>query len=828
MPAIFKTHIIPKIKTTSLQATETTALLQVLELIDATETDVYSNTKKSLDTTDTTVNFTEQLAQHIYFHPEIYANEQEGLEFVASWLPLVENGFYPDKKSADKLVTFLYFSLSYFQSEAISETLKTQIFNVLKALMQSKSEASFPIARFLVHRIFDIRDVLSSDFLIQHCIIHQILNESYTVVNADKTVNTFPFQIDNDFIQHFFDNNWRKFITEFHLLLPVGRVYAKGAYDLMLPWFSEDLADYYDNNVELIFEAHKAIKERFIFVEAKSSELLNLKTSEDFYPLIASLGDKVWDAGDVLLFHFRDKDIPQIQLEKSHLRFIAWLNADGGSNFQTEAFKDYGKQILTENAAEVLPAQLIPFWFNKCHPKTGIKSQTETFNTIFTNLLIEGRNGKLPQMRFGDADFEVTGAFLIREVFQVKDNLDAWLQGFIKEGISNPLNQFLVRTFYDAGEALLELYTPEQQNSLQLYLLELAYTSRTVEDTVRTQNLPLIVDALANLCVESGNFTRVNEIWALKDIDTCVIKSCNDFARAHYINEDHPLTLHLVQAWFNYLADYYYSFTEEAIWVETVLNTQGCRMATYFNTYENDISFFLDRALNRIITFHRKSKLKQAENNVLGRISEQIEMFLIDFLTELGENKLHKNTVGYLKDYNKNDVANFNQQPKLVTIIDAFYDFHFESEPQQEISTVIEQLQTSNIEIEFVEINQNYVETILQNLEQYKDVGICDVKLLEVLEERKDDFKLWLANDETGLDARFSQALYMTLLDTNLAPGTDKETYGNLCRSLFTHLVKGSKMAASYAMGLQAMAKSGAYSEDLTTALLEVVNGLNA
>src|SRR5690606_14571358 len=205
-------------------------------------------------------------------------------------------------------------------------------------------------------------------------------------------------------------------------------------------------------------------------------------------------------------------------------------------------------------------------------------------------------------------DFEVTGAFLIREVFQVKDNLDAWLQGFIKEGISNPLNQFLVRTFYDAGEALLELYTPEQQNSLQLYLLELAYTSRTVEDTVRTQNLPLIVDTLANLCVESGNFTRVNEIWALKDIDTCVTKSCNDFARAHYINEDHPLTLHLVQAWFNYLADYYYSFTQEAIWVETVLNTQGSRMATYFNTYENDISFFLDRALNRIITFHRKSK----------------------------------------------------------------------------------------------------------------------------------------------------------------------------------------------------------------------------
>ncbi|SHJ19587.1 hypothetical protein SAMN04488096_11045 [Mesonia phycicola] len=828
MSAIFKEHIVPNITIESLQTTETNALLQVLELMDATETSAYNKLKNSSEATEKEVHFTEQIAQSIYFHPRIYANEQEGLELVASWLPLVKHGFYPDEKSTDKLITFLYFSLSYFNSDAISETLKTQIFQVLKALVQSKSVAALPVARFLVQRIFDIRDVLNSDFLIQNCINHHILDQTYAVVNTDNTITEFPFKIDNDFIQYFFDNNWRHFIAEFHRVLPVGRVYAKGAYDLMLPWFSEDLADYYYNNLSLIYEAHKALKDRFIFGESKSLELLNLQTSEGFYPLIAGLGPKTWDAGDVLLFSNRDKNIPQEYLQICYEQFIEWLNADGGSNFYTEAFNDYGKKILTEQTAELLPVHFIPFWFSKCHPKSGIKTQTETYNTIFSKLLLEDPKGTLPKMYFQNEPFQVTGTFLIQEVFQINDNLKAWLHHLTKAGISNPLNQFLVCTFYDADKEILEHYSTEQQDILQLYLLELAYSARDANTDIRTQYLPLIVATLGNLCVESGNFTRVNEIWALKDIDTCVTKQCNDFARAHYVNENNPLTLHIVQAWFNYLADYYYSFTQEAVWVENVLSTQGFKMASYFNHYNDDVRFFLDRALNRIITFHRKSKLKQAENDVLGGISTKIEYFLTDFLTELNENKLNQNTVQYLKNYNENDVANFKNHPELVTAIDGFYDFYFKEEPQTAPKVNVEQLPTSKIEIEFVEINKNYVEAVLHNLEHYKDKGDCNTELLQVFEDKIDDLKIWLANDTTGIENRFSQALYMALLDPNLAPKTQHEKYGALCRSLFTHLVKGSKMAASYAMGLQAMAKSGAYSEALTTALLQVVDQLNA
>lgn len=828
MSAIFKEKIVPKLKLESLAPPEVKAMLQVLEIMDATDTDVYKNAVNSSNLNGVTAEFTKNTAQHLYFHPKVFANEQEGLELVGAWYPLLQKGLFLDEKSTNKLVEFLNFSLSYLQTDAVSEDLKTQIFQVLKILVQSESEASLPIARFLIDRIFDIRDVLSSDFLIQFCIRYQILNETYSVVQSDKTITKLPFKINNDFVQYFFENDWSKFITQFHRILPVGRVYVTGAYDLMLPWFTTDLAAYYYNSLEVIYEAHKAIKERLIFGDVKSLELLNLKTAEGFYPLIAALGSKVWDAGDTLLFNNRDKNIPQEQLDVCYLRFIDWLTADGGSNFYTEAFKDYGKLIFTENTAEALPLQCIPFWFNKCHPETGIKNQTETYNIIFSDLLIEERQGKLPIMRFDHKDFQMTGEFLIKNVFQTKDNLKGFLHGFTKESIKNPLNQFLVRTFYDAREELFNLYNAEQQEILQLYLLEMAYSTRDVRDDIRKQNLPLITKTLITLCAEPGNYSRVNEIGALKSIDACVAKICNTFAGGHYINEARPLELNIIQAWFNYLGDFYYSSRQEAVWVSNLLTTQGVRTATYFNDREDDTSYFLDKAINRIITFHKKCKIKTSENVALAEISTEIEVYLTDFLGALKKDKLNVNTTKYLSDYSQSTIADFNDQTELVTAIKAFYNFHFTEETTTETPTAVNNSQTITIEMEVTEINQKYVDAVLNNLEHYSENGSYDTELLQPLDEKIEEFKTWLLDDETAIQVRIGQALYMTLLDTNLAPGTAQETYGNLCRSLFVHLVKGTQMAASYGMGLQAMAKSGAYSEDLTTALLQVVDDLNA
>ncbi|CAN0603946.1 unnamed protein product, partial [Ectocarpus sp. 12 AP-2014] len=103
MLEIFKNKILPKLETTQLSAPAAKALLQVLELQDCQDTKVLEQVKNSLGNLNNEAVFTEELAQQIYYHPEVYANEEEGVAFIISWLPLLENGFYPDKKSSEKL-----------------------------------------------------------------------------------------------------------------------------------------------------------------------------------------------------------------------------------------------------------------------------------------------------------------------------------------------------------------------------------------------------------------------------------------------------------------------------------------------------------------------------------------------------------------------------------------------------------------------------------------------------------------------------------------------------------------------------------------------------
>ncbi|WP_458627055.1 hypothetical protein [Winogradskyella sp. PC D3.3] len=828
MFAIFKAHSLPKLNTASLEASEAKALLLILELIDATDSEAYKNAKNSSTTQSTSAAFTENLAQHLYNHPKIYANEQQGLEFIASWLPLLKAGFYPDKQSTNKLVDFLNFSLGYMSSKDLSETLINKVFEVIYILVHSASAASFPVAHFLIHRALDIRDYLSSDFLIQQCLEHSILVGNYTIVNSDNVSIDFPFKINTDFVEHFYTGNWQQLTTDLHHILPVGRIYNTSAYELITPWLSSDLANFYKAHIELAFAAHQAIKDRLIFQEAKSLELLNIKTADNFYPLIAALGSKVWDAGDVLIFSHRDKTIPHLQVDACYLRFLDWLSVDGGSNFYSEAFQDYGKSILSNNTARALPVQYIPFWFQKCHPKSGIKNQMDLYNRLFSNLLIQTEHNQLPLMRFEHKDLQLTGDFLLTKVFQIDENFKTWLEGLQKEGIKNPLNQFLLLTLYDARKSLLNLYNEAQQEVLHIYAIAMAYSASQASEAIRKQQLPLIVKILTTLCVDAGNFMRVNEIWALKHIDHCIVDLCNNFAKHHYITDTTPLHLNRVQSWYNFLSDYYYSATTEAVWVSEMLETQGQRTAIFFNRIEDDITYVINDTINRLLHFHKKSKQCLTNQAVFNGLSTQIETYLTDLLQELDKDKLGEHTIRYLHEYSKNETYGFQNKTALINAINGYYDFHSAQESITETNALIEQLNSPQIEIENVQIDRKFVEIIVHNLEHYKTEGTCDIQLLKVLDYRIKDFKIWLLCDETGLESRFSQALYMTLLDTDLAPGTTLETFGTLCRSLFVQLTKGSKLASSYAMGLKAMTKSGAYPEDLTNVLRQVIDDLNA
>ena len=844
MSAIFKTHIIPNLKLDALETSETKALQQVLEILEATDTDVYKNIQTNSDFSGITADFTTQVTQQIYFHPKRYANTEEGIAFVTAWLPLLNEGIYPDEKNVNKLVEFLTFNLGYFQSEAFSEATAQQLFQVIKILVESPSEAALPIAQFLIQRIFDIRDVLSSEYLIQNCLKHNLLSGTYAVKQDDETISTFPFTIDSNFINYFFEGNWELFIHQFHQLLPVGRVYEKSAYDIMTPWFSSDLAAFYEANPNSALTAIEALKERLIWADAQSDALLHLTTTEGNYPLMQTLANKKWDSGDVLLFNTRDTSLPKEQQDAGYINFLNWLIADSGANLNSEAFKDYGIKILSENTANNLPIECIPFWFQIAHPQTGFKNHSETFNALFSKLFLEDDSfGLLPTMRLKGEDVQVTGPFVIRTIAESHSNVLLWFERLQNDGLKNPLNQFLIRAFCDAGEALLELFTAEEQENLQRLLLNLAYATRDASAIVKAKNIPLIAETLGFLCVESGNFTRVNEIWALKDLDANATDVCNQFARKHYINENRPLTLNTIQALFNYLGDYYYSLTKEAVWVPEALTTQGTRIAQYFNLHNEDVGFFIHRLIDRVLSFHKRCKSKETSNPIFKSISADIEVFLTDFLGKLNNEKLHLNTITQLYEYSNSDDSRFSSNDALYDQIESYSQFVLESEAikseeateqvaedTQELESAEESVNTvptSKIDINAIEVNQHYVEMLLTNLETYKTAG-CETELLDFFNTHIEDLKTWLKNDKTGLEMRFGQTLYITLLDADLAPGTALETYGNLSKNIFVHLVKGSNLATSYAMGLKTIAKSGAYSDPLANALLQVADQLNA
>ncbi|WP_292946699.1 hypothetical protein [Olleya sp. UBA1516] len=828
MSVIFKTKIEATLTNSTLNPNETKALVTTLELLNYQDTETYIQAKNSISNQSTTSVFTNVLAQKLYYHPEVYADQNQGLEFVASWFPLIDYGFYPEKKSSDLLVNFLKFSLSLLTSKTVKESLQTRVFNVIKLLVQSPSDASIPLSKFLLNTAFDTRDYLSSDFIIQQCLKHEILNGQYFVNQTNQDYTSHTFKINQTFVNHFYLGDWTQLISNIHHLLPIGKPYLPNAYNIIAHWFTDDLAQFYATNLDYAIQALQAIKERYAFIEDKSDALLNIKTNEGLYPLLHTLANKTWDSGDVILFKLNTKNLTQTQLDACYLRLLDWLTVNESSNFYTETFKDYAKPFLFDSTTKALPVAFIPFWFEKCHPKTGIETQKTVYNDLFLHTLTKNPKSKLPILRLDNSDFQITGTYLITTVFKIEDNLKEWLAPFETAGINDPLNQFLILMFYDAREALLTLYNEADCEVLQSFALALAHSATEASDTIKTKNLPLLVSILSSLCKTSGNYTRVNQIWALKNIDHVIKDQCNLFAQSHYINIKAPLKLNIIQSWYNFLGDYYYSVTTEAVWVSHMLKTQGLRTGIYFNSLKDDVTFFLNKSINRMLHFHKKSKQKQDSNSVFTTITTEIETYLADFLQELNPDKLNQQTTKYIYNYSIDKSYGFIDNTALNKTITSIYNFHFKEEATTNINILREQGLLTKIDAKDIPIDNTLITKALHNLEHYKTEATNNTKLLEVLSTKIVAFKSWLAQDTTGLQARFIQALYMTLLDTDLAPETPLEPYGNLCRQLFIQLAKDSNMAMTYALGLKAMANSGAYSDPLKTTLLQVVNDLNA
>ncbi|MEH6656327.1 hypothetical protein [Leeuwenhoekiella marinoflava] len=826
IPARFKETLASKPDVSCLEPAEAQALLEALEMLGIQDGVAYTEAKKRLQDSKPDPDFTEVVAEQVYYHPRVYANEQEGFAFVAAWYPLVAKGFYPDEKSAAKLVEFLYFGLAFLQSEAISEESRLRIFEVLRILIHSKSKASVLVAQFLMHRALDMRDYLSAHFIIQYCLNYELITGIYFAADEQGILQEYPFRISDDFVMHFYKGKWELLVESLHQVLPVGQVGKPGAYEVLKPWLSEDLARFYAKNEQWVAAAHKVLVERVLFVEDESFDYINLRTSEGEYPLVTGLNSKQWDESDVLLFSIKDKNIPLKQTEPGFYRLQDWLLAADATHFNRPVFDDYGKIAFQVNSAKELPVRSILLWFVMSDAKSSTLSKIAFFNDVFSCLLTGWEVKQLPVMSHKGEDFPVTGVYVLRDLFETSTQLENWIPSFQPSGLADPLNQFLILCFYDARFQLNELLSDESKEALYNHLITLAHSARESKPYLRETGVQLIVETLIVLYKDTPKVGRVNEISALKNLHPSIIETCEQYAKSYYVNTETPLEPQFIQSWYLSLNDYYYSSGKELVWVAEVLKNQGERLAQYFNEVKAQ-EILANEVLFRLLTFLKRSTKNSKKYPGLEKIASEITTHLSDLLQHLKHGILFKNTVETFHSYLTGHEINLYHQMQLEPVIMPFYRYYFEQGDTRNVAESQNTNRVTPLVTSAIKLSDVVLEQVITDLENFKESRIDSVVYRTFLEKNLTDIQSLLAKN-TPLAMQFYQALYLIIIDVEAGPDGIYKAYGNLVRSVFVQFLKGTAMAQTYGQGLQMMAESGAYSENLTETLLQVVTDLKA
>ncbi|MBW2960560.1 hypothetical protein [Mesonia aestuariivivens] len=820
-----------------LDHTELQALLEVLELLEAKDSRAYIEIQNTVGLQPIAPVFSKGLAQQIYYHPAVYADEARGFEWIVTWIPLLKKGFFPDEESAEKLVEFLYFGLAFLQSEKISTEKRERVFEVLHLLVHRKSEASLPVARFLMERAFDIRDQQSSSFIVQQSLKYKLLARTYFAKDSNDILKEFPFKITDDFVDHFYQNSFYLLAKSFHEVLPVSMENTAGAYELLKPWLTQDLAAFYAANEDFAKSAHQVLLERVFFVEDESFDYLNLCTAEGYYPLIAAFNDKEWNERDVLLFSLKDKNIPLKQTEPGFYKLQDWLLANNGINFNRPVFDNYGKAVLAVNSARELPVRSISLWLELSKAYHKNLPRKAYFNQVFACLLSDWKAKKLPVMSHEGEAFQVTGMFVLDDLLENIYLLKDWLPTYQRLGFADPLNQFLLLCFYDVRKDLKEKINEESNTVLYNYLITLAKDARETEPYLRETGVELCVKILVEVYKDIQDFKQVNEIASLKNIHPGVKAYCEEFAKSHYINTEIPLSINLIQSWYLFLNDYYYSLGKEALWVEEVLKNQGTRLANYFN--ENDEGSLPSEILFRLNMFLKMCSKHSGSYSKLNEIGSAISQHIFHLLQDLKPEKLSTQVVEVLYNYIMGHEINAYHNMQLESVILPFYEYYFQEEEEEEpdttelpVESLLEEETTSPTTEPLVlssgtKVNKEVLEQVISGLENYKTTGIDSSVYKTFIEQHETEIKA-LLEENMELKMKMYQVLYLLVIDLEAAPDSDYEAYGDLSRNFFVTLVKGNSMALSYAQGLEMMASSGAYPEKLTQALLKVVTNLKA
>ena len=800
------------------------------------------------------INYTEA-AKMFFDVPQCYSDEEKGYEFIASWLPVVESGYYPDAKVIQKLINFLRFTQTFLQYRAFEKVFVQKIFEVFRLLIVYSETASVPLSKYIIHASLDIRDYINADYFGHKAYLYGLFRETYVAKSSeDGNYYSYPFQIDKDFIRNFFDDDNQKLINSFVNILPVGAGYGNNAFDLMSNWILKNPYGLPTSVIEgkkvdftLGYKILDAFKESMKFIKEQGKEILNMQANGS-YPFLNLLHHRQWDGNDVFLFYHKTDEADGITIQKCYDRFVEWLTRDNSVNFYTEVMEKYGKHCLTFNDTKKMPLSLLKLWYNQADTNTMPTEIVEFYNEQFSILLREEYRKELPIMQHKGIGYHISFYYVTEKLFKGEEEFSKWFMSHYGNGLNDPLVRFVLLGLNHAPHSLKNYIAEERRLQIHRALIYLADNAYKADTYIQETYIRIIYNLLINLNEGTDDIDIIVDIWGLKDIHYSLAEECDEYAEKIFIgNENDPLTKEQLPNLYNYLSDYYYSSGKDVKWVSSVLNIHHNRVIDYFNNCEEDSSIVLTKIFELLVRFMDKDGLLPEGESVQKKICKDISAHIAKLIEGIDNDKFPKPLVKYLYEYVTSGKLDFFLQAKIENYIEKLYEYHFDEEEEDDediytntvitsstkktVNTAEAMAAQSSLVAELstfmatFTVTRENMQKVTQYINGYKDSDTDNPMIITPLTMKIEESRNWLA-ENTDVAMELYQAIYMTILDIDTEMGARYSNFGAMCRMVFGQLVKNTMFASSYQQGLEAMANSGAYSEIFTDGLKQVANEL--
>ncbi|WP_375578866.1 zinc ribbon domain-containing protein [Marivirga tractuosa] len=581
-------------------------------------------------------------AERLYFSKtDAFKDFKKGFEQLAAWTSLMDLGYYPPLPALENALLFLkvhHTTVAFKEDKA-----RDIMLNALDYLLEAPTEISFHTAKYVMTQVLDISNFMLSEWYADMALRRNFCNSGHYFVQDSNKV--FKFQADDDFIQHFFEGSYERFMETYNRVIAL-----KSQSTFMENWISrkpDALASFLEQNPEIAIESLKNHKTAIIY---SHQGILNIKSEEGHYPMIKALGLKKWDMGDVILYYHRTGDLFYNQPETCLQRLTEWMTADGGKNFYSPNFEKYVQHFFTFSAkTEQMPFGMLELWLHEAAASTLSRKKKKFYDDRFSSLVPNLYSRPLVTVQLHGETFPLNSDYIIENTFQGFGNFLNYIDINFTYGLTPLTNRFCLHVLFHAKERLIE-YCQTDQEQLRTLLYALIALARHPDNEKNHKEdwLEGLVDTL--FALEAGLENKVeliNNVWSLGGLHFSITNKVYGYvkvAMTKYIKQSGSEGVRLV---YNFFEDYFYSNGSDVRWVKEVLDSTVKEIAAAIQSNE---ALWFDIG-NLVLRFLSKEQLIPTGESEPKRILDKLSAHFISVLSEIPEEDFPQKFINTLFDH---------------------------------------------------------------------------------------------------------------------------------------------------------------------------------